>query len=66
MMFLAATTVQGQINISGKVYGGARKADVGGSTFINIGADNCDVIIDAVYGGNDISGNIGASANYFH
>ena len=62
MMFLAATAVQGQINISGKVYGGARQADVGGSTFINIGADNCDVIIDAVYGGNDISGNIGASA----
>ena len=60
-MFLAATAVQGQINISGKVFGGARQADVGGSTFINIGADNCDVIIDAVYGGNDISGSIGAS-----
>lgn len=58
-MFLAATAVQGQINISGKVFGGARQANVGGSTVVNVGADNCDVIINAVYGGNDISGTIG-------
>ncbi len=49
------------VNIRGKVFGGARQADVGGSTFVNICSDKHDVIIDAVYGGNDISGTIGHS-----
>ena len=48
-----------QIIIGGSVYGGARQADVGGSTFVDIGADNHDVLISYVYGGNDISGQIG-------
>ena len=62
MMLLAATAVQAQVNIGGKVFGGARQADVKGHTFVNIGADHHDVIINAVYGGNDISGTIGSSS----
>ena len=47
------------VNIRGKVFGGARQADIGGTATVNIGAKKHDVIIDAVYGGNDISGTIG-------
>ena len=61
-MFLAATAVQAQIIIGGGVYGGARQADVEGSTFVNIAADNYDILINAVYGGNDIAGTVGTSA----
>ena len=61
MTMLAATAVEAQIKIGGAVYGGARQANVGGSTFVNIGADHHDVIIASVYGGNDISGTIGTS-----
>ncbi len=50
-----------QIVIGGNVYGGARQANVGKSTFVNVGADHHDVLIKAVYGGNDISGTIGTS-----
>ena len=50
-----------QINISGKVFGGARQADINGHTFVEIGAEKHDVIINAVYGGNDIAGTIGSS-----
>ena len=58
VLVMQAQTV---IDIRGSVYGGARQADVGGHTFVNIGADHHDVIIGSVYGGNDISGNIGTS-----
>lgn len=60
---LFASLMQAQITIQGNVFGGARQADVGGSTFVNIGGEKttCDIIITAVYGGNDISGTIGAS-----
>ena len=51
--------VSAQINISGKVFGGARQADIQGHTYVRIGAENHDVIINAVYGGNDIAGTIG-------
>ena len=51
-----------QINIQGKVFGGARQANVNGHTFVKIGADKHDVIINAVYGGNDIAGTIGSSS----
>lgn len=61
VLFLCTGLVtSAQINIRGKVFGGARQADVGGSTFVDIGADHNHVIINAVYGGNDISGQIGA------
>ena len=59
MLLFVPVMSQAQIDIKGKVYGGARQANVGGSSFVNIGADNHDVIINAVYGGNDISGTIG-------
>ena len=62
LTLLIATTVQGQINISGKVFGGARQANVGGHTYVKISAQKHDVIINAVYGGNDISGTIGSSS----
>ena len=50
------TYAQTVIDIRGSVYGGARQADVGGCTHVNIGADYHDVLIGSVYGGNDISG----------
>ena len=48
--------------LEGSVFGGARQADVAGCTFVNIdGAHiSSDIIINAVYGGNDISGTIGS------
>ena len=49
------------IRIGGKVFGGARQANVQGHTFVNIGANHHDVVINAVYGGNDIAGTIGYS-----
>ena len=58
-MFLTAQVVQAQINIQGNVYGGARQANVGGSTNVTIGAELHDVVIDGVYGGCDVSGKIG-------
>ena len=50
---------------NGSVFGGARQADVAGCTFVNIDGENMsgDIIINAVYGGNDISGNIGSLEN---
>ena len=43
------------------VYGGARRADVGGRTFVNIDGKHASgfVIINKVFGGNDIAGNVG-------
>ena len=61
ILMLAATVAQGQINIHGNVYGGARQANVGGSTFVNVAADYHDVIINGVFGGNDIAGTIDSS-----
>ena len=44
------------------VYGGARQADVAGCAYVNIDGANMsdDIIINKVYGGNDISGSIGS------
>ena len=46
-----------------QVYGGARMADVGGSTFVHVDGEHASnyIIINKVYGGNDISGTIGAN-----
>ena len=46
-----------------EVYGGARQADVGGSAFVHIDGEHASsyVVIDKVYGGNDIAGTIGRS-----
>lgn len=62
LFVLTVTTIRAQININGKVFGGACQADVGGSTFVDISADHFDVVINAVYGGNDVSGSIGTDA----
>ena len=51
----------GDIN---QVYGGARQANVGGSSFVHIDGQNSSmpyVVINKVYGGNDIAGTIGTS-----
>ena len=44
-----------------EVYGGARQANVGGSTFVNIDGEHASnyIIINRVFGGNDIAGNVG-------
>ncbi|MBR2253743.1 MAG: hypothetical protein IJ895_04935, partial [Prevotella sp.] len=59
----AVTVYAGNLH---QVYGGARMADVVGSAFVHIdgknAVDGSYIIIDKVYGGNDISGNIGTSA----
>ena len=59
------TTTQSIVNIGGKVFGGARQADIGGTVTVNIGAEKHDVIINAVYGGNDISGTIGKNTTNY-
>lgn len=61
LLALPVLTARGQVVIGGNVYGGARQADVNGSTYVNIGAVNHDILINAVYGGNDIAGQIGTS-----
>ena len=51
-------------NPRGRVFGGARMANVGGNTYVNIdGANATDyIVINQVYGGNDIAGTIGTAA----
>ena len=46
--------------VQGDVYGGARMANIKGRTFVNIDGANAanSLIVRAVYGGNDISGEI--------
>ena len=48
----------------GKVFGGARMANVRGNTYVNIDGANASgyIVINQVYGGNDISGTIGTAA----
>ena len=50
-------------DIQGNVYGGARQANVSGSTFVNIDGEHMsgDILINCVYGGNDIAGTIGTA-----
>ena len=57
------TTVTVRAGDLNKVYGGARMADVGGRAFVNVdGAHASDyMLINYVYGGNDISGTISAT-----
>ena len=45
----------------GRVFGGARMANVGGNSFVHIDGENASdyILINQVYGGNDISGTIG-------
>ena len=51
------------LNHRGKLFGGARMANVGGNTFVNIDGENATdyILINYVYGGNDIAGTIGTA-----
>ena len=60
------------VNPKGKVFGGARMANVGGNTFVHIDGehfttDNATtpdyIVINQVYGGNDIAGKIGTASD---
>jgi len=46
-----------------KVFGGARMANVGGNSYVNIDGKNAEgyMVINHVYGGNDITGKIGTA-----
>ena len=46
-----------------EVYGGARQANVAGSAFVHIDGEHATsyIVIDKVFGGNDIAGNVGTS-----
>mgnify|MGYP006916038073 CR=1 FL=1 len=54
------TVYAGDLN---EVFGGARQANVGGHAFVNIDGEHASnyILINRVYGGNDISGTIGSS-----
>ena len=47
----------------GRVFGGARMADVKGSSFVHIDGENATdyILINYVFGGNDIAGHIGTA-----
>ena len=57
-------TLQGGF-VYGSVYGGARMANVGKNAFVHIDGANQtgNIVLKAVYGGNDIAGTIGALGN---
>ena len=63
----SATVTVRMGDIDGNVFGGARMANVAGSTFVNIDGedapDNTFILINRVYGGNEIAGTIGTSTN---
>ena len=48
-------------NPKGRVFGGARMADVGGNAFVHIDGEHATgyMVINQVYGGNDVAGTIG-------
>ena len=56
------TVYQGDLD---KVFGGARMANVGGRTFVHIDGEHANdyILINYVYGGNDISGTIGSGTS---
>ncbi len=51
-------------SISGSVYGGARMADIDGFAHVLIDGANAvnDLVVDSIFGGNDVSGTIGGKA----
>ncbi|MBR2097182.1 MAG: hypothetical protein IJ907_04765 [Prevotella sp.] len=52
-----------ETNPRGRVFGGARMANVGGNTFVHIDGEHASdyILINHVYGGNDIAGEIGTA-----
>ena len=57
----SVTVKSGDLN---KVFGGARMADVGGNAYVHIDGENATgyMVINYVFGGNDIAGHIGTAA----
>ena len=57
------TTVTVHAGDLNRVFGGARMADVGGRAFVNVDGEHASgyMLINYVYGGNDISGTINAT-----
>ena len=57
-------TVRGGF-VHGSVYGGARMANIGGHTVVHIdgASQTSNIVLKAVYGGNDIAGTIGTLGN---
>ena len=57
------TTVTVHAGDLNRVFGGARMANVGGRAFMHIDGANASsyIVINRLYGGNDIAGTIGAS-----
>ena len=55
------TVYEGDLN---NVYGGARMANITGNAFVHIDAEHASsyILINKVYGGNDISGDVGVSS----
>lgn len=59
-LLLAATIVlQAQVVVNGNAFGGGRKASVAGTTALNMEAGT---VQGSLYGANDISGNVGSTA----
>ena len=60
-----STTVTVHAGDLNRVYGGARMANVGGRAFMNIDGAHASnyIVINRLYGGNDIAGTIGSSAD---
>ena len=58
----AFVNVDGE-HMSDNIYGGARQANVGGHAFVNVDGKHMsdDIVINYVYGGNDIAGKVGES-----
>ena len=61
---IGVTSNPTEVGQGGKVFGGARMANVGGNTFVHIDGENATgyIVINYVYGGNDIAGTIGTAA----
>ena len=60
----SVTVRAGDLN---KVYGGARIANVAGNSYVNIDGEHASnyILINYVYGGNDIAGTIGTNLRTF-
>lgn len=60
----SVTVRSGDLN---KVYGGARIANVAGNSYVNIDGEHASnyIVINYVYGGNDIAGTIGTNLRTF-
>ena len=58
-----STTVTVHAGDLNSVYGGARQANVDGHAFVNVDGEHMsdDIVINYVYGGNDIAGKVGES-----